>query len=133
MPAPVRLRLWLGECGKDEAHLLGVKTLQQGLQRRPQIDEDPDKAARLRQVHRLLQRRQCRAGLPLRRKPHSTQRQDLDLKANAAGAHGNRMQSSQDAKRRLYIGRRAPGQEDVGLRQVRVLQKFNSRFGTGAV
>ena len=65
---------------------------------------------------------QCIAGLPLRLERQSAQGQDLDLEADAEGALGDLMQRIQDVKRRLHIRVRASCQQDLGLRQVRVLQ-----------
>ena len=107
--------------GSSGIALLG-KAQQQLLHLRAQINENANEASGSGKLQCLLQRCQRRDGLPLRCERHSTQGQDLDPEARTGGALGKLIQRPQDIKRHLHIRRCTLRQEDLCLRQVRVLQ-----------
>ncbi len=106
---------------RGEAATLG-KLQQHGLHLWSEIDENPDKAAGPRKLHRLLQGGSARSSFSLPRERQGPHGQDLDLAADAEGALGNLKQCRQAVKRRLYVGRCAARQQELGPGQMWVLQ-----------
>ena len=62
------------------------------------------------------------AAFPCRRERQGPHGQDLDLAADTEGALGNLKQCRQAVKRRLYVGRCAAGDQELGPGQMWVLQ-----------